>query len=404
MPERRLAALDSFRCIADRCPANCCTAPWNISIDDATLEKWRALDDATVREGLLGAIDEAPCRVTGHSYSMHRDAAGRCVQLAANGLCTIHDRFGPELLPEVCRQFPRSRIDGYGEVLQTGSLACPEMARLVLFENVDAPAFRRSGSGAASMLPTLGQVQVSEYLAQLLDQVMANERTALSVELAYLSQVLGEMAQAAASGALSESFFEHRLRGCKQALYDLNLQAKRGKLRPTAELGGAFWAAAYKLAPDLLQAQGNEGAEAGALLAAMKQATVTGPGRAAARMALHERVLAVRQGLRPAIQRFDKALRRYVEVEFAFLGFPRRPFADNYIASFLHAALSFAVVQLFLWLRALNADGLEQSDVVDAVYMTERRLGHSLNILDAAEDNADLLHVERYYGCWSEVF
>jgi lysine-N-methylase len=60
------------------------------------------------------------------------DAEGACPMLETDGACSIHRDHGPEALSTTCAVFPRTSLAVDGRLEVTGSLSCPELARLTL--------------------------------------------------------------------------------------------------------------------------------------------------------------------------------------------------------------------------------------------------------------------------------
>lgn len=66
-------------------------------------------------------------------YSMRRDAkTGYCVRFS-DGLCGIQAKYGEDFLGDACHFYPRATRAMGADILMTGTLSCPEIARLALF-------------------------------------------------------------------------------------------------------------------------------------------------------------------------------------------------------------------------------------------------------------------------------
>ena len=115
-----------FKCTADRCRHSCCIG-WEICIDNATLEKYRAQSDR-LGEEILRTIE---VREDGASFKL---SAGRCLNLDERGLCKIIKKLGEGYLCDICRLHPRY-FSTFGTVTYGGiGLSCEEAARLILSE------------------------------------------------------------------------------------------------------------------------------------------------------------------------------------------------------------------------------------------------------------------------------
>jgi lysine-N-methylase len=124
-----------FRCLADSCEDTCC-AGLVVTVSEA---RWKRL-----REAVAGGPDAArvdayirPDEGSGpgaEAAVIAKREDGHCVFLDARRLCSLHGAYGEAVLPDACATFPRVGAR-WGERLEvTGSLACPEVARLCLLE------------------------------------------------------------------------------------------------------------------------------------------------------------------------------------------------------------------------------------------------------------------------------
>ncbi len=110
-----------FRCIADRCRHSCCV-DWEICIDDATLDRYRSVEDI---------IKTVTIYEDGACFTLTED--GRCPHLDERGLCRIILAHGEEHLSDICRLHPRFVNDVGGGRLELGlGLVCEEACRLIL--------------------------------------------------------------------------------------------------------------------------------------------------------------------------------------------------------------------------------------------------------------------------------
>ena len=113
-----------FKCIADKCRDSCCVG-WEIDVDDATRQKYEALEGALGRE-----IREK----TSHGcFPLEKN--GRCAFLDGKGLCRIISALGDGYLCDICREHPRYYGVGHGVVEGGLGLGCEEAARIILSLN-----------------------------------------------------------------------------------------------------------------------------------------------------------------------------------------------------------------------------------------------------------------------------
>lgn len=123
-----------FRCLADRCEDTCCVG-LRVPVSEERLGRMReavaASSGAEQVEQLLLPHPEGP--PSERAYIQMR-SDGSCPFLDTERLCSLHRRHGEQVLPDPCVTFPRIVWKWSEHVEVAGSLACPEMARLLLLE------------------------------------------------------------------------------------------------------------------------------------------------------------------------------------------------------------------------------------------------------------------------------
>lgn len=130
-------AMNRFACIVDKCEDTCCR-DLGVAIDLESAKQIREAeaynkgDPSTVRlvvRDTVQAEDKS-------QHILRFDESGACPALESDGRCGVHHRQGETALSTACAIFPRSSLvirDGTSDHLEvTGSLACPELARLTL--------------------------------------------------------------------------------------------------------------------------------------------------------------------------------------------------------------------------------------------------------------------------------
>jgi lysine-N-methylase len=123
-----------FRCLAERCEDTCCVG-LRVPVTEERL--WQ------LRAGVKGSPDEAqvesllvdnPQGPPAERAFIQMRSDGGCPFLDTEKLCSLQRRHGEKVLPDPCVTFPRI-VSRWNEQLEVaGSLACPEMARLLLLE------------------------------------------------------------------------------------------------------------------------------------------------------------------------------------------------------------------------------------------------------------------------------
>ncbi|MGM9550024.1 MAG: flagellin lysine-N-methylase [Faecousia sp.] len=188
---------DRFRCAAGMCPDSCCKQ-WEVQVDDASAQFYRALP------GALGdRLREVLNTEDGETVMTIID--GRCPMWRRDGLCRIQAELGEGALCETCRVFPRLTHD-YGDFVELGlELSCPEAAKLIL-DALPAPLAveERTGDG----MPEYDQ------------EAMAVLKASREMMLAILSDDSRPVGESMALGLLYGCQAQSELDGGEPAIFD----------------------------------------------------------------------------------------------------------------------------------------------------------------------------------------
>ena len=116
-----------FACDGRRCGSLCCRAKWGVALDAATLARYE--EKPELLQELKRGLERS--EATGGWIMRHENE--RCVFLRADGLCSLHRRFGVGAISDVCAEYPR-KMHRIGETLDRAlCLSCPVAAEEVLF-------------------------------------------------------------------------------------------------------------------------------------------------------------------------------------------------------------------------------------------------------------------------------
>ena len=132
-PEIATLAMQRFQCTGGDCPDTCCK-DFGVSFDQASMKRMLAATahSPADRERVVRLVVlNHPATGSGQSM-VTLNEQGACPMLETSGQCELHRKFGEASLGTACSIFPRTslKIDERLEV--SGTLACPELARLTL--------------------------------------------------------------------------------------------------------------------------------------------------------------------------------------------------------------------------------------------------------------------------------
>lgn len=257
----------TFECLGADCADTCCKG-WGMQLDVETKEKYEKIPE------LQDAFDTGEAE-----WIMKRDPKTDYCTKFDNGLCSIHAKYGDDMLGDACNFFPRITRKVGSEMLMTASLSCPEVARLALLQenstnNVEGTTNRVPASlidYASSEISDTDMLAVHQgFVNACTDDTAASSERCVSRILSVLvsMEMLGKNSWAAAVPFYLNNA-DSRLQASEQSLNDpFNLlyalvgliEASRPTSRPRLEQTIAEMESALKVTftKDPLMIQSNE--------------------------------------------------------------------------------------------------------------------------------------------------
>jgi lysine-N-methylase len=200
MPDETIVLryMTRFRCIAERCEDTCCGG-LKVSVSEEHLGRMRQAvagrpEEAEQLERGLELHPEGP--PDARAYTRKR-LDGLCAFLDAERLCSVQRRYGEAAIPDVCATFPRVLKSRGGRLEVSGSMACPEVARLCLLaedavQPVEAPVDMVSRPSTVS--PPVAPAHAGQACAEALRQAALRLLDRRELSLSSWLIVLGRMA------------------------------------------------------------------------------------------------------------------------------------------------------------------------------------------------------------------
>lgn len=174
------AFLAQFKCLGADCEDTCCKG-WNMQLDSITQARYTR-EAPELFESVTGS---------GENAIMKRDPASDFCVKFEGGLCGIQSRYGEQFLGDACFFYPRSARMLGGEVAMTGTLSCPEIARLSLLRETDpfAPSMVGTERLPLSLTdylpeglnPTQAKAIHRRFLDSALDEAATPERNCMRI-------------------------------------------------------------------------------------------------------------------------------------------------------------------------------------------------------------------------------
>lgn len=119
-----LDIVDDFTCMGGDCPYTCCKG-WQVCIDEDTLKLYRA------QKGVKGLALYSMCK-NNSGTTVLRKICGRCPFYTLKGLCGLQLKGEEQMMPLVCRMYPRCSF-AYGDRQEvTLEMSCIKAAELLV--------------------------------------------------------------------------------------------------------------------------------------------------------------------------------------------------------------------------------------------------------------------------------
>ncbi len=134
MKRTHLAAsyMKQFQCIGTACEDTCCQG-WSVDIDKKTFVKYKQITDKAWKKKLTPHIRRNRYDTTFTDYAtIQFNEEGFCPFLNTEKLCSIQLALGERYLSRTCKLYPRQHSRLFDVYELSGSLSCPEIARLAL--------------------------------------------------------------------------------------------------------------------------------------------------------------------------------------------------------------------------------------------------------------------------------
>ncbi len=212
------SSFSSFVCLGSDCEDTCCRN-WEVKLDRQHFNLLKSVmhDDIHEKSIFDQYIHLNESSITSdHDYAFIRMGVnGYCAMLDEQGLCSIHAKYGVNVLGDVCTMFPRV-VSRCGDTIElSGALSCPEVVRNCIDEKSPLQLKRFK----TSELPRTKNYPIQRELSNLKDdfysknfklvrnnllKAMANEELDLETRLYVISNTTYKI-----------SSFYHR--GCSEA-------------------------------------------------------------------------------------------------------------------------------------------------------------------------------------------
>ncbi len=386
-----LKAIKEFTCIGGDCEYSCCKK-WQVQIDPETLDRWRNLVNSPLKDQLLGQT--ANTMLDGEIItSITKKENGNCYHLNDRGLCKIQIELGAENLPAICNNFPRSHYQSDSTSIQSASLACPEIARLMI-ENTDTNIFIEGDVNDVNLNHIgNGDDSLENYLDKWSRLVMQATNVPVSVKLYYLGKVINDLNAYAENDELDEKIVTEICNNYQHHLRDILTAVNNKKLDINPVSAGWFWDVIYNFSKKTFTNLSKHYDLVDPVI------TLNIPSQKKSEQNfkdLYTQVNTLLAETRPLFAELQPGLNQYLKTLFINMGFPWNPIGGNFIASYIKSVFHFASTWYLLALVAQAKGSLEPQDLARVIYHVERDYFHDPKVATTMKKNPALFNIENY--------
>lgn len=387
-----LNLLNDFQCIGDKCPASCCSDVWRIRVDDDTINKWKSIESEEARNKLINSYELDKEK---NEFLLKKTSSGGCVNLAHNGFCSIHNEYGHDFIPEICRDYPRRNHDIKFLSVSSLALSCPEVTRMLFENNNNKSLFDLKISDKNNS--ELSALQIDPALAEILhnfvQECINSEKYPPSVILLHIGQVLCDMSKLSALGELDVGSLKRLTSKTNQLMFNVNKYLKTHSQDADKVATSRLWRFILYLIPGaytFIPVDADMHQKISSMFSTM-------PKDGAELSLFYDSLSGMRDNYRQTITNDQrKMMKNYLKVKFINHAFPWDPMHGNIIALFLNCVLPYMLIQILLWITKDAKGMVGTSDIISVVYRVERRLDHNIKIYEYLSDNPELLHLDKY--------
>lgn len=371
----RLRLLDQFKCLADKCPDDCCHQ-WNAHVDKETLDKWQAIKKEAHRDQLLSTIQPA-AQNPGEMVLMRKEN-GNCVHLDDKGLCDIQRQLSHDYLPRACQLYPRDVGVKNTISFQTAHLSCPGILKLLASNSINSLIINEQVLYQPHNLDIISQLSCAIH--KYMQNIFTIDEIYLGLKIYALSNVLAEIMQLALEDTLTSDLLNSK--------YQLSADDLAGQ-----------WIAWQ-------QVSHNEEFElAKTEIRIFLQKVETGL------LSKYREQLELKLGVKiPSlsltrffkwrakvdINRYEPFFEKYIRVKFLNSGFPWNPIQNNHTATYLECVIALLLCHHLL--IAFDEAGIDADETIleKITYTIEKVNGHSYDIIKLIGQKPELLNLSRY--------
>jgi hypothetical protein len=239
------------------------------------------------------------------------------------------------------------------------------------------------------------------YLDRTANNVFAAKDFPLNIKLTYLARVLAEITLLGSKGALTDDVLKSFSSEYQLHMSGLWNAVSSGEFGTSPANARYMWhviLTALAKHPEF-----NEKLGLSDSIEELVELHKSSDGDKANNDPFYQRIRTCKLGARSAIERYQDALKRYLQTVFVSKSFPWRRGDHGYVDAFLECLIPFAAVQLVIWLFTDKHQQISEKDMIAIINGIEGRFGHNSEIIKNIENNKDFHRLELYFDWFLDV-
>lgn len=201
----RPAYYDEFRCLMAGCRFSCCDSSWRIAFskkDYLTLKRQSGSPELNARLAhSLRRVRSGDVEAVQGFYAEFVTPGGTC-PLWKDGLCMLQQEKGADILPKICREFPRTEVPTlFGYLERSLTPRCEGVLELlwdlpegIAFRSDPLPPSRRIRASVLAAIPDAWREQAQDIRSTCID-LLQDRRAPLPVRILLMGLALKELAE-----------------------------------------------------------------------------------------------------------------------------------------------------------------------------------------------------------------
>lgn len=371
----RFRVLDQFKCLADKCPDDCCHQ-WQAHVDSETLHKWQGIKKEVRRELLLSTVQ--PSAQNPNQMVLMRKENGNCVHLDEKGLCEIQRQFSHDYLPLTCQQYPREVVIKNIVSFHTAHLSCPGIIGLLAKSSLNELIENERALYPSQQLDIISQLSCAIH--KYMQNIFALDEIYLGLKIYALSNVLAEIMQLALEDTLTSDLLHSKYQ------------------RSEDDLAGQWIAWQQISHHDEFEAAKTDiriflqKIETGLLSKYREQFEL----KFGVKIPSLSLTRFFKWRAKVDINRFEPFFEKYIRIKFLNSGFPWNPIQNNHTATYLECVIVLLLCHHILIAFDEAGIDIDEKGLEKIAYTIEKINGHNYDIIKLISQKPELLNLNQY--------